>query len=130
MAQKSDYPTEGDIVKWMVDRKYCTKTVTLKAATTDEIYPGMVLIDDTGYIACAAANEATATAIALERISATGGEKCLVLWRGPALVDQPMIDYVQDTYADADTNFDSCAAIIAKLIVAYDTDGSFVSQVY
>ena len=115
MTQQTEYPKEGEIVKWMANPEFCIGTITLKAATADEIYPGMAMRDNTGYIAVANGQEANVTAIALERKTAAGSEVIKALVRGPALVDSVMIDAVQDAYGDAAVGFSEMATYLAAL---------------
>jgi hypothetical protein len=89
----SEGTVQGDIIKWMVDPNYCIETLTLKSATSDEIYVGSLLRDNTGYIVVANGQEANVTAISLERVTATGGEKIKCLVRGPAIIDQTELNY-------------------------------------
>ena len=118
MTIRCDYPTEGQILKWVVNPEFCIGTIELKAATSDEIYPGMAMRDNTGYIAVANGQEANCTAIALERITATGGETIKALVRGPALIDSALFDYVQDTYADANVSWAELVAASAAITTA------------
>lgn len=81
----------ADVVKWETNPNFTREKVTLKAVTTQTIVVGSPLRDDTGYILVANGQEANATHIALENIDATGGEECLALRCGPALIDKDQL---------------------------------------
>jgi hypothetical protein len=93
MASLTEPIRMQDVVKWMVNSNFCCEEVTLEANTEQTIVVGSLLMDDDGYILVANEEEANVTHIALENVSATGGETILALARGPALVDKDMLDF-------------------------------------
>jgi len=93
MSTPSERNYTGEWLKWLCSNAFCLDVLTLKAATTQTIKSGSPLRDNTGYILVANGQEAHATAIALEAISATGGEKILCLVRGPAVVDSSKMSF-------------------------------------
>jgi hypothetical protein len=95
MASLTEPIRMQDVVKWMVNSNFCCEEVALKADTEQTIVVGSLLMDDDddGYILVANEEEANVTHIALENVSATGGETILALARGPALVDKDMLDF-------------------------------------
>jgi hypothetical protein len=92
MASLTEPIRVQDVVKWMANSNFCCEEVALKAGTEQTIVVGSLLRDDSGYILVADGEEDHVTHIALENVSATGGETILALARGPALVDKDMID--------------------------------------
>lgn len=89
-------PTLGDLLKFELNGNYCRETVTLKAGTAYalgsvlgritasakyRLSPAAQVVGDEG--------AETATAVLLEAVDATGGDKTgLIVARGPAIVSK------------------------------------------
>ena len=87
MATLSEPVVMDDVLKWMVDSRFCCAALTLKANTVQSVEVGSPLYDNTGYCIVPNGQEANAVAIALEAVEATNAEIILCLVRGPALID-------------------------------------------
>jgi hypothetical protein len=113
-------PTLGDLLKFELNGNYCRETITLKAGTAYAL--GSVL----GKIAASAKyrlspaaqvvgdeGAETATAVLLEAVDATGGDKAgLVMARGPAIVSKAalMFDASVDQAAEKAAKHSQLAA--------------------
>jgi len=123
MTQTTERVRVGEFLKYAMHPDVCLDYMTLKAATVQSIVPGACLEDSTGLIICLIDEVADVSAIALESIEATGGEKILCLVRGPAVVDSDKLTFDEGvTWADVAAYFAALGIYPAQSALAvWDT---------
>lgn len=121
MAPLVKQPTEGDILKFDLEKNYTREIVTLLAGTDYQIGSVLGQITASGkYILSPAAVVAgsegaeTAAGVLIAAVDATGGDKAgLIVKRGPAIVAQDELVY--DASVDTQSEIDAKRAELADL---------------
>ena len=112
-------PTLGDLLKFELNANYCRETATLKAGTNYALGSVLGKITATGKYRLSPAAQAagdegaeTASAVLIEAVDATGGDKTgVIVGRGPAIVSKAAL--VFDTSVDQAAEKDAKHAQLA-----------------
>lgn len=124
MAALVKPPTEGDVLKFDLDKNYTREVVTLLAGTDYKIGSVLGQITASGKYQLSPATGAdgseTATAVLVAAIDATAGDVAgVVVRRGPAIVSKANLVYAASV-ADATAIAAKLAQLTAVGIVARD----------